>query len=41
MSPEATVKYNFSKSTQISDSPRATASDALTGIDQMAAMGMV
>lgn len=41
MSLEATVKYHFPKSTQISDSPRATASDALTGTDQMAAMGMV
>lgn len=41
MSLESTVKYHFPKSTQISDSPRATASDALTGTDQMAAMGMV
>lgn len=41
MSLESTVKYHFPKSTQISDSPRATASDSLTGTDQMAAMGMV
>lgn len=41
MSLESTVKYHFPKSTQITDSPRATASDALTGTDQMAAMGMV
>lgn len=41
MSLEKTVRYHFPKSTQISDSPRATASDALTGTDQMAAMGMV
>ncbi len=36
---ENTVKY-FAKSTLISDSPRATASDSLTGTDIMAAMGM-
>lgn len=41
MSLESAVKYFFPKSTQISDSPRATASEALTGTDQMAAMGMV
>lgn len=40
MSLEATVKYHFPKSTQISDSPRATASEALTGTDYLAAMGM-
>lgn len=40
MSLESTVKYHFAKSTQISDSPRATASDSLTGTDIMAAMGM-
>lgn len=34
------VKYHFAKSTMISDSPRATASDTLTGTDVMAAMGM-
>jgi hypothetical protein len=37
---ENTVKYHFAKSTLISDSPRATASDSLTGTDIMAAMGM-
>jgi DnaJ-class molecular chaperone len=41
MSLESAVKYFFPKSTQISDSPRETASEALTGTDQMAAMGMV
>ena len=40
MNLESTVKYHFPKSTQISDSPRATASDSLTGTDIMAAMGM-
>lgn len=40
MNLESTVKYHFAKSTQISDSPRATASDSLTGTDIMAAMGM-
>lgn len=40
MNLENTVKYHFAKSTLISDSPRATASDALTGTDIMAAMGM-
>ncbi|HCA7804444.1 antitermination protein [Enterobacter hormaechei] len=40
MNLENTVKYHFAKSTMISDSPRATASDALTGTDVMAAMGM-
>ncbi|MBL7635142.1 antitermination protein [Atlantibacter hermannii] len=40
MNLENTVKYHFVKSTMISDSPRATASDALTGTDIMAAMGM-
>lgn len=40
MNLENTVKYHFAKSTMISDSPRATASDALTGTDIMAAMGM-
>ena len=34
------MKYHFAKSTLISDSPRATASDSLTGTDIMAAMGM-
>lgn len=40
MNLESTVRYHFAKSTQISDSPRATASDSLTGTDIMAAMGM-
>lgn len=40
MNLESTVKYHFAKSTMISDSPRATGSDSLTGTDTMAAMGM-
>ncbi|EMM2360071.1 TPA: antitermination protein [Citrobacter freundii] len=40
MNLENTVKYHFAKSTMISDSPRATASDSLTGTDIMAAIGM-
>ena len=40
MNLENTVKYHFAKSTLISDSPRATASDSLTCTDIMAAMGM-
>lgn len=40
MNLENTVKYHFAKSTLISDSPRATSSDSLTGTDIMAAMGM-
>ena len=40
MNLENTLKYHFAKSTMISDSPRATASDLLTGTDIMAAMGM-
>lgn len=36
MNLENTVKYHFAKSTLISDSPRATASDSLTGTDIMA-----
>ncbi|MBA8105966.1 antitermination protein [Citrobacter sp. RHBSTW-00029] len=40
MNLENTVKYHFAKPTLISDSPRATASDSLTGTDIMAAMGM-
>lgn len=40
MNLDSVVKYHFAKSTQISDSPRATASDTLTGTDVMAAMGM-
>ncbi|EOV9625920.1 antitermination protein [Cronobacter sakazakii] len=41
MNLENSIKYHFPKSTLISDSPRATASDALTGTDIMAAQGMV
>lgn len=41
MNLENIVKYHFAKSTLISDSPRATASDSLTGTDIMAALGMV
>ena len=41
MNLESTVKYHFPKSTQITDAPRATASDSLTGTDNMAAIGMV
>ena len=40
MNLENTVKFHFAKSTMISDSPRATGSDSLTGTDIMAAMGM-
>ncbi len=40
MNLENTVKYHFAKSTLISDSLRATASDSLTGTDIMGAMGM-
>lgn len=40
MNLENTLKYHFAKSRMISDSPRATASDSLTGTDIMAAMGM-
>lgn len=40
MNLDNVVKYHFAKSTMISDSPRATASDTLTGTDVMAAMGM-
>ncbi|MBD9984581.1 antitermination protein [Citrobacter portucalensis] len=40
MNLENTVKYHFAKSTMISDAPRATASDSLTGTDIMAAIGM-
>lgn len=40
MNLENTVKYHFAKSTMISDSPRATGSDSLTGTDIMVAMGM-
>lgn len=40
MNLENTLRYHFAKSTMISDSPRATASDSLTGTDIMAAIGM-
>lgn len=40
MNLENTVKYHFAKSTMISDAPRETASDSLTGTDIMAAIGM-
>lgn len=40
MSLEAITKYFFAKSTMISDSPRATASESLTGTDWMAALGL-
>lgn len=40
MNLEGMVKYHFPKSTGISDSPRATSPDAMTGTDNMAAMGM-
>jgi len=40
MNLESTVKFHFAKSTMINDSPRATASETLTGTDVMAAMGM-
>lgn len=41
MNIESTVKFHSPKPTQISDSPRATASDALTNTDVMCALGMV
>lgn len=37
---ESITKHFFAKSTTISDSPRATASDSLTGTDIMAALGL-
>lgn len=40
MKLESVAKYHSPKSPMFSDSPRATASDALTGTDVMAAMGM-
>lgn len=40
MKLESISKYFFAKGTMISDSPRATASDALTGTDIMAALGL-
>lgn len=41
MNLEATVKYHFPKTANFEGMPPATKSDALTGTDQMAAMGMV
>lgn len=41
MNLESTVKFHSPKSPQLSDSPRATAADALSGTDVMAAFGMV
>ncbi|EAB9475132.1 antitermination protein, partial [Salmonella enterica subsp. enterica] len=41
MNLENTVKFHSPKSPQLSDSPRATASDSLTNTDVMAAFGMV
>lgn len=38
---ESAVKFHSPKSPQLTDSPRATASEALTGTDVMAAFGMV
>ncbi|WP_336747872.1 antitermination protein [Pantoea vagans] len=40
MSLEATVKYHFPKTASFAGMPPATASDALSGTDYMAAMGM-
>ncbi|NIH21840.1 antitermination protein [Providencia heimbachae] len=39
MNLESAVKYHFAKSTSISDSPRATSPDTLTGTDVMGAIG--
>ncbi len=39
MNLESAVKYHFAKSTSISDSPRATSPDTLTGTDVMGAFG--
>ena len=41
MNLENTVKFHSPKSPQFTDSPRATASEALTGTDVMGAFGMV
>lgn len=41
MNLESTVKFQSPKSPQFTDSPRATASEALTGTDVMGALGMV
>lgn len=37
---ESVAKFHSPKSPMMSDSPRATASDSLSGTDVMAAMGM-
>ncbi|HAX3310567.1 TPA: antitermination protein, partial [Escherichia coli] len=37
---ESIAKFHSPKSPMMSDSPRATASDSLSGTDVMAAMGM-
>lgn len=41
MNLESTVKYHFAKTANYTGMPPATKSDALTGTDNMAAMGMV
>lgn len=41
MNLESIAKYFAPKSPMLSDSPRATASDGLTGTDIMAALGLV
>lgn len=41
MNLESTVRFHSPKSPQFTDAPRATASDALTNTDVMAAFGMV
>lgn len=41
MNLESTVKYHFAKTANYTGMPPATRSDALTGTDNMAAMGMV
>ena len=41
MNLESTIKFHSPKSPQLTDSPRGTASDALTATDVMAAFGMV
>ncbi|HEG1757374.1 TPA: antitermination protein, partial [Enterobacter kobei] len=40
MNLESIAKYFAPKSPMFSDSPRATASDSLTGTDVMAALGL-
>jgi len=40
MNLESAIKFHSPKSPQFTDSPRATASEALTGTDVMTAMGM-